>query len=308
MATVIDGLLLRTRVFEDIGLAIEPSDLERLAANFRPVPILYEHLEAGLDFGELREVWVQGDALYGKLAFYPEAWALLNRKGLKGLSVAMPYSKTRLLEVSITSNPREKDARLLASEDSSEEARVYIMGELQNEVVYLSEGADTREATENGVSEPVQVVALAEPAPEDTITLSSAEYRQLRLQVEKLRYEQRLSRARETARSYRDQGYITPAQEALLTALLATEGAETVRFSYEGAERTLGELLIEFVKLNQRFGVGETLGASASPASTYDLSRLGMSKEGEHLARLFLEGRFAEAEAYRKELMQGGTR
>lgn len=305
METLVDGLLLKARAFEDIGFEVTRDDLRRLAENFRPVPILYEHIEAGLDFGEVQAVWVDGDTLYGRLAFYPEAWQLLERKQIKGLSVAMPWSKTRLLEVSVTSNPREKAARLLASEGASDESRVYIMGELKEQVVRLSAPAEVSEPSES-VAEPEQAIELTEPSPAETVTLSVLELRQLQERVAQLTQQQRLAQAREQARQYREQGYITPAQEAVLTAILATEAADTVRFSYGDKERSLGELLQEFVRLNQRFGVGETLGAPPASPKTYDLSAFELSAEGAHLAQLFLQGQYEQAQGYIEQLKRGG--
>lgn len=308
MATLVSGILLKARTFEELGLTITRDDLQRLADNFRPVPILYEHLEAGLDFGEVREVSVQGDTLMGVLAFYPEAWQLLQRKGLKGLSVAMPWAKTRLLEVSITSNPREKEARLLASETVSDETRVLIMGELHEQMVSISEGNDA--SVQAIVELPDATLATPEepePAPSgETVMLSVSEYQQLRLTVQRLEQERRLAHAREKARTFREQGYITPAQEGVLAAILATDAAEIVRFRYQERELTLGALLEEFVRLNQRFALGQTLGVGQTTTQTYDLSAFGLSKEGEHLARLFAEGKHAEAQAYIRQLQQGG--
>lgn len=305
MVTLVDGLLLKARAFKDIDFEVTRDDLNRLAKHFRPVPILYEHLEAGLDFGEVQDVWVDGDTLYGRLAFYPEAWQLLQRKQIKGLSVAMPWSKTRLLEVSVTSNPREKEARLLASEGASDESRVYIMGELKEQVVHLSAHATDSEPLD-GVSEAPQPIEMAEPSPTETVTLSVTEFQQLQRRVAQLAQQQRLAQAREQARQYREQGYITPAQEAVLAAILATDAADTVRFSYGDKERTLGELLQDFVRLNQRFGVGETLGAPSAPAKTYDLSAFGLSAEGAHLAQLFLQGQHEQAQSYIEQLKRGG--
>jgi hypothetical protein len=76
------------------------------------VPILVEHRPSPLLLGWLVRVWRRGDALFGRLALFPEADALLRRLRLRGLSVGLSRDLRRLLEVSITANPRVPSAQL----------------------------------------------------------------------------------------------------------------------------------------------------------------------------------------------------
>jgi len=100
-------------VYPDKGVVITEPLLERLVHTFRaPVPILVEHRPSPLVLGWLVAVWRRGGALFGRLALFPEADALLRRLRLRGLSVGLSRDLRRLLEVSITANPRVPDAQL----------------------------------------------------------------------------------------------------------------------------------------------------------------------------------------------------
>ncbi|MCS7301512.1 MAG: hypothetical protein NZ556_08170 [Fimbriimonadales bacterium] len=108
-----EAKLLEAGVYADKGVVLTETHLEGLARAFgAPVPILVEHRPAPLVLGWLVRVWRQGDALYGRLALFPEADALLRRLRLRGLSVGLSRDLRRLLEVSVTASPRVPSARL----------------------------------------------------------------------------------------------------------------------------------------------------------------------------------------------------
>ena len=109
------ALLLKTGEYEDLGVSIGVDTLETLVRNFLPVPVLLEHVETPFRLGEVVRVWREGDTLYGELSLYDEAQALLERWGLRSLSVGLTGGLTRLLEVSVTARPRVREARLLNS-------------------------------------------------------------------------------------------------------------------------------------------------------------------------------------------------
>jgi len=109
------ALLLKTGEYADLGVSIGVDTLETLVRNFLPVPVLLEHVETPFRLGEVVRVWREGDTLYGELSLYDEAQALLERWGLKSLSVGLTGGLTRLLEVSVTARPRVREARLLNS-------------------------------------------------------------------------------------------------------------------------------------------------------------------------------------------------
>jgi len=109
------ALLLKTGEYPDLDVSIGVDTLETLVRNFLPVPVLLEHVETPFRLGEVVRVWREGDTLYGELSLYDEAQALLERWGLKSLSVGLTGGLTRLLEVSVTARPRVREARLLNS-------------------------------------------------------------------------------------------------------------------------------------------------------------------------------------------------
>ena len=109
------ALLLKTGEYADLGVSIGVDTLETLVRNFLPVPVLLEHVETPFRLGEVVRVWREGDTLYGELSLYDEAHALLERWGLRSLSVGLTGGLTRLLEVSVTARPRVREARLLNS-------------------------------------------------------------------------------------------------------------------------------------------------------------------------------------------------
>jgi len=109
------ALLLKTGEYPDLGVSIGVDTLDTLVRNFLPVPVLLEHVETPFRLGEVVRVWREGDTLYGELSLYDEAQALLERWGLRSLSVGLTGGLTRLLEVSVTARPRVREARLLNS-------------------------------------------------------------------------------------------------------------------------------------------------------------------------------------------------
>lgn len=117
-----DAKLIEAGVYPDKGVTLTEAHLEGLVRTFRaPVPILVEHRSSPLLLGWLVRVWRRGDALFGRLALFPEADTLLRRLRLRGLSVGLSRDCRRLLEVSITANPRIPSARLFHAAPNPQE-------------------------------------------------------------------------------------------------------------------------------------------------------------------------------------------
>jgi hypothetical protein len=111
-----DAKLLETGVYPDKGVAITEAHLEAMVRAFRaPAPILVEHRPSPLLLGWVVRIWRRGGELFGRLALFPEADALLRRLRLRGLSVGLSRDLKRLLEVSLTASPRIPDAQLFHS-------------------------------------------------------------------------------------------------------------------------------------------------------------------------------------------------
>ena len=117
-----DAKLLETGVYPDKGVAITEAHLEAMVRAFRaPAPILVEHRPSPLLLGWVVRIWRRGGELFGRLALFPEADALLRRLRLRGLSVGLSRDLRRLLEVSLTASPRIPGAQLFHSVQAIQE-------------------------------------------------------------------------------------------------------------------------------------------------------------------------------------------
>jgi hypothetical protein len=145
-----DAKLIEAGVYPDKGVAITEAQLECLVRTFRaPAPILVEHRPSPLLLGWLVRVWRRGDALYGRLALFPEADALLRRLRLRGLSVGLSRDLRRLLEVSITASPRVPSAQLFhAAPHHQEVIRLETVEILESRIRELEAELRRREARE----------------------------------------------------------------------------------------------------------------------------------------------------------------
>lgn len=109
-----EARLLEVGVYADKGVVITAEALNRLVQSFRaPVPLWVEHRPSPIVFGWVVSVWHDGSVLWGRVALYPEADALLRRLRVRSLSVGLSRDLQRLLEVSLTGFPRIPSAQLL---------------------------------------------------------------------------------------------------------------------------------------------------------------------------------------------------
>jgi len=101
-----DAKLFTAGDYPDKGLEITSDDLDRMVSNHKPVPIKIEHTDSPLELGMVTRLWRAGKDLFGRLAFTPEAWALIQSSGAKKLSAAVKRDKSGIAEVSIVKHPR----------------------------------------------------------------------------------------------------------------------------------------------------------------------------------------------------------
>ncbi len=108
--------LLEVGVYADKGVVITPEVLRALVRGFRaPVPLWVEHRPSPVVFGWVVSVWQDGSVLWGRVALYPEADALLHRLRVRTLSVGLSRDLRQILEVSLTGSPRIPSAQLFTS-------------------------------------------------------------------------------------------------------------------------------------------------------------------------------------------------
>ncbi|GIV11453.1 MAG: hypothetical protein KatS3mg020_0944 [Fimbriimonadales bacterium] len=205
-----DAKLIEAGVYPDKGVAITEAHLERLVRAFRaPVPILVEHRPSSLILGWLVQVWRRGDALWGRLALFPEADALLRRLRLRGLSVGLSRDLRRLLEVSITASPRVPSAQLFHT-----------------------------------APHPQEVIRLEHVEIREPITGTASPHEMLESRIRELEAELRRRDAREQIQQWSLRGQLPPALAPMAEAILL-QGDVPVQFS--GAATSVAELFRQFV-------------------------------------------------------------
>ncbi len=109
-----DAKIFEAGSFPDKGIEVTESDLERMVANHKPVPIKVEHTDSPLNLGSLVCIWRKGRELFGRLAFTHPAWELVKASGARKLSVGMRKDKSGISEVSLVRNPRIADAAVFS--------------------------------------------------------------------------------------------------------------------------------------------------------------------------------------------------
>lgn len=101
--------------YPDKNVSIDESQLAALAASFDlPVPVLIEHAASPLELGYLTDVRSEGPALMGTIALTPEANALIDRSGARGLSLGLSPDFASIREVSLVRRPRVASATLFS--------------------------------------------------------------------------------------------------------------------------------------------------------------------------------------------------
>lgn len=255
--------------YPDRGLTVTEEDLARLAATEAEVPIHVEHAGGVVKLGVVRGLQAAGRWLKGRLCLYPEANALLERLGVRGLSVAVARSLDRLYEVSVTGTPRVTGARMFSGANA--EVVNFALGETPR-------GGQSMSEDPKGVS--VEQIAALE-ARFAEVTAKQAEL-QATLTTERTAREaaeatakaalEHAARAAFTlavasATQRVDQaieaGKLPPAVKDEAVALLL--GTGTVRFA--DAEKPVAELFAAFLeKLPPRFGSKVSGQATTDPA------------------------------------------
>lgn len=220
-----EAMLFEAGDYPDKGLSVTEEDIERLAGTSDEVPIYVEHAQSPIKLGKVAQLYRKGKQLWGKLLLLPEANALIEKLGVKGLSVRVPRTLDRIIEVSVTGSPRIKGAQVFA-----EETVLFVMGEQPTkEVPSMQEQVEAikRELQQQFSAQIEELRKLYE------------EERQRREQVEfQLRFTQAAKRVDELVQA----GKMPPAfREPMIACLL---GKDEVEFS-DGQKKSVGEALLE---------------------------------------------------------------
>lgn len=101
-----DADLFEAGDYPDRKMTVSEADLSRLASTPGEIPIQVEHAGGPIKLGFVDGLSAAGKWLRGRLNFIPEASALLDKLGVRGVSVSVPRDLSRVLEVSVTGSPR----------------------------------------------------------------------------------------------------------------------------------------------------------------------------------------------------------
>ncbi|MFN3689765.1 MAG: hypothetical protein ACK4UU_02435 [Fimbriimonadales bacterium] len=254
-----DAKLLEVGVYPDKGVAMTREHLDAQVRSFRaPIPLLVEHRPSPLLLGWLLRVWRRGDALYGRLALFPEADALLRRLRLRGLSVGLSRDLRRLLEVSITASPRVPSAQLFHSAQG---------------VCVVGVGAHDSNPRANASRTDSEEVIHLETVVMHEVAEETPSYQEvLERRIRELEAELRRREAREQIQQWSLRGQLPPALAPLAEALLL-QGDAPVQFS--GATTSVAELFRQFVNsLPPQNLLGELAPMPEAETSTFSADAL----------------------------------
>lgn len=159
-----DAMLFEAGDYPDKGVRVGEEDLQKLAQTPGDIPIYVEHARSPIRLGSVTSLFVRGKQLWGRLRLLKEADALLDRLGVRSLSISVPRTLDRILEVSVTGSPRVAGARMFHAEDGviafalgetpkeegkeMEEKAQYFATEIQELQQRLAEEQEKRQAIE----------------------------------------------------------------------------------------------------------------------------------------------------------------
>jgi cation transport regulator len=297
--------------YEDKGVEVTEEDLDNIVANHQPAPLKIEHSDTPFDgaIGTLDKLWRKGKELFGKLAFTDEAWALIEKTGIKSLSVGLKRDKSGIAEVSLVRSPRIADARVFSTDLVGFSVDLNWGSEstatpIHQEVVTLA----TETIEKMDVNEAIQAIQKLRPdSPEAQAIYDAA--RQM-VDFKKSADEELIKTGQAAAAAvaalqeanteslilkFRQEGKIVPAVEALARAIISRKplaGApvrseETVKFKIgdEDVVAHFADVFVEYLKLVppvvsfREFGA---MGSNDAPATEIEkqiFSALGVTEE-----------------------------
>jgi hypothetical protein len=224
-----EAMLFEAGDYPDKGVSVSEQHLEKLAqAPVDDVPILVEHADSVIKLGKVKEIFRRGKQLWGKLQLLPEANALIEKLGVRGVSIRVPRSFDRLIEVSVTGSPRVPNARIFSDDTIS-----FALGEQPQP----SQEVHNMEEIEKVKQELQQQFALQ-------LDELKKLYEQERKQREQLEFQLAFTRAAQRVDEHIQAGRMPPIfREIVIAALL---GQNTVTFARDGKqeEMALGEALL----------------------------------------------------------------
>ncbi len=265
-------LLFEAGHYPDKGVTVTEADLGEIARNsMAEIPVKIEHLlESPLDriLGVVTGLRAVGSQLWGTLRQSKDAWDLMQRAGVRALSVGLDMEGRRIVETSLVCRPRVANAQVFCQSGADTEAEkagrlVRFTPSLEKgEVAKMLEGV--RQAAE-GLRESLRRLLndVDEAEPTAATETALAEFSLERAQLARDRRTFQEERIGQKLRDWKRAGLLrgTEAAETSAKALLLAEETQRVTF---GAEKTsVSELFSRFVEANGTvIPMGERIGAS----------------------------------------------
>lgn len=269
--------LFRVGFYPSKNVEVSESDIDKIIANSKDVPVLVEH-KPTLLLGKVKELYRKGKELWGKLWLKPEAATLLDENEARSLSVAIDLNKMQLQEVSVVKTPQVADAQIFSCAETV--------------IDTYARTHTTQQNAEEHVSMEKQNVQMQE---HETVqeTLSVEQFRQEILKrdarIAQLEQELLQSKIDMTVRELSEKGHLIPANRELARTILYNLMCDkrVVQFNNEDVE--LAQLFLQFVQsipapvqpnamLNDADNIPEPIRQYAN-----DLKRFGISNDAMNL-------------------------
>lgn len=223
-----EAMVFEAGEYPDKGVTVSEEDIRRLARNSAQVPVYVEHAESPIQLGWVQQFIARGRQLWARLRLHREADALLQKLGVNGLSVAVPRSLERVLEVSVTGSPRVASARLFASQGGG--VLMFAFGE------HPPSDSPEMEVTRSKMEQELEQLTAKIAALEAEREQFRAALEQERRKREEIEFALKMRDVESRVDALVNAGKMPPALRDAMVAL--GTGANTVRFS-SGEEMAL---------------------------------------------------------------------
>ena len=265
-------LLFEAGDYPDKGVTVTAGDLKEIVLNSaEEIPVKIEHLaESPFDrvLGVVTGLRAIGSQLWGTLRQSKDAWDLMQRAGVRSLSVGLDITRKRIVETSLVCRPRVARAQVFHREDlraGRERPETSLLrfkiGLERGEEIKMIQGV--RRAAEGFRASVSQLLTDLKAVEEDAPTEGFADFAQEREAMARERAEFREGRVTQTLLDWKRAGLLRGNEMAEASArvlLLSGEGS-VVQFG-EG-QVSVSDLFARFVEANGTvIPMGERIPAS----------------------------------------------
>lgn len=163
--------------YPDKGCTVSEADLDRLAAS-PDVPVMIEHSGGPIRIGIATGFRRVGKWLKGRMKLLREASDLMDKLGIKGVSVAVTRDLDRLVEVSWTGTPRVQGAQVYSGDADACVIR-FAVGEQSQKEAEMSETNTAVQAPAAPAAAPAPVASMTHSDVTAALADLQARYAQL---------------------------------------------------------------------------------------------------------------------------------